>query len=56
MCIGNRFANLSTKVEVMKFIRAYKFNTNLTEKDMKMKMALTGKMSVKHTVSIEKRN
>lgn len=55
MCIGNRFANLSSKIEVMKFIKAFKFTTNLKEKDMKMKMALTGKMTEKHMVSIQKR-
>lgn len=56
MCIGNRYAMMSTKIEVMRFIEAYKFATNLQEKDLKMKLAFTGKLSEKHMVSIEKRN
>lgn len=56
MCIGNRYAMLSAKIEVMRFIKAYKFSTLIREKDVKMKLAFTGKLSRKHMVSIEKRN
>lgn len=56
MCIGKVFAMLSAKIELMRFIKAYKFNTTLKEKEIKMKLAFTGKMSEKHRVSIERRN
>lgn len=56
MCIGKVYAMLSAKIEVLRFIRAYKFNTSIKEKEVKMKLAFTGKMSIKHMVSIEKRN
>lgn len=56
MCIGNRFAMLSAKIEVMRFVKAYRFSTTMKEKDMKMKLSFTGKLSKKHLVSIEKRS
>jgi hypothetical protein len=56
MCIGKTFAMLSAKIETMRFIKAFKFNTKIKEEDIKMKLAFTGKMSIKHLVSIEKRN
>jgi hypothetical protein len=55
MCIGKIYAMLSAKIEVLRFIQAYKFNTSIKEKEIKMKLAFTGKMSIKHMVSIEKR-
>ena len=55
MCIGKVFAMLSAKIEVLRFIRGYKFNTTIKEEQIKMKLAFTGKMSIKHMASIEKR-
>jgi cytochrome P450 len=54
-CIGIKYAMISSKIELMRFLQAYKFSTNFKEKDLKMKLAFTGKLSVKHLVSIEKR-
>lgn len=54
-CIGNRYAMLSAKIEVLRFIKAYKFTTSMKEKDIKMTISFTGKLSKKHMVSIEKR-
>lgn len=56
MCIGARYAMISAKIEVMRFIKAYKFTTNMKESEIKMKLAFTGKMSTKHLVTIHKRN
>lgn len=39
MCIGNRYAMISAKIETMRFIKAYKFTTKLEQKDLKMKLA-----------------
>lgn len=54
-CIGNRYAMLSAKIEVMRFVKAFKFSTTMKATDLKMKLAFTGKLSRKHMVSIEKR-
>lgn len=56
MCIGNRYAMLSAKIETMRMIKAFRFSTKLKESELKMKLAFTGKMSTKHLVTIEKRN
>lgn len=54
-CIGNRYAMVASKIFVAKLLKAYKFTTKLTEKDMKMKLTFTGKLASKYLVSIEKR-
>lgn len=46
---------IASKVFVMKLLRAFRFNTKLKERDMKMKLAFTGKLSAEYLVSIEKR-
>lgn len=46
---------LAAKVFVAKIIKEFKFTTKLTERDMKMKLAFTGKLASKYSVSIEKR-
>lgn len=56
MCIGNRYAMISAKIELMAFLKAYKFSTKLKESELKMKLAFTGKLSTKHLVTIEKRS
>lgn len=56
MCIGNRYAMMSAKIETMRFIKAYKFSTKMEEKDIKMKLGFTGKLSGKHLVTIQKRS
>lgn len=56
MCIGNRYAMFSAKIEVMRFVQAYRFSTSMKESELKMKLAFTGKLSKKHMVSIEKRH
>ncbi|CRK94442.1 CLUMA_CG007949, isoform A [Clunio marinus] len=55
MCIGNRYAMLTVKIEIMRLIKAYRFSTSIKEEEMKMKLSFTGKMSKKHMVTIEER-
>ena len=47
---------IAAKVFVAKIVKEFKFNTKLTEKDMKMKLAFTGKLASEYLVSIEKRS
>lgn len=47
---------IAAKVFVVKLIKEFKFSTKLTEKDMKMKLAFTGRLASKYLVSIEKRS
>lgn len=46
---------IAAKTFLVKLLKAYKFTTKLTEKDMKLKLTFTGKLSSKYLVSIEKR-
>lgn len=51
-----RYTMIAAKVFVAKLIKEFKFFTKLTEKDMKMKLAFTGKLASKYLVSIKKRS
>lgn len=54
-CIGVKYAMFSAKVELIMFIKKFKFLTKLTHSDTRMKIVFTGKMISKHMVSIQKR-
>lgn len=54
-CIGNRYTIIASKVFIMELLKAYKFTTKLQQKDMKMKLAFTGKLASEYSVSITKR-
>lgn len=54
-CIGFRYAWLSAKSMLVTLLRSYKFSTKMTMKDMKFKIAFTGKLILEHTMTIEKR-
>lgn len=55
-CIGQRYSMIASKVFIVEMLRAFKFNTKLTDKDMKMRLAFTGKLASEHLVTIEERN
>lgn len=46
---------IAAKVFMAELLKAYRFTTNLTEQDMKMKVSFTGKLAGKYLVSITKR-
>lgn len=55
-CIGNRFATIATKVNLVKYIQNYQFFTELKEKELKYKLMFSSKLAQDHIVTIKKRN
>jgi hypothetical protein len=56
MCIGQKYAVLSGKIELMKLLKAFKFHTKFTMADLKMNHMIGLKFLNPPTVWIEKRN
>lgn len=54
-CIGHRYATISTKVMLIKFLQHYEFSSSLKEKDLKYKLTFSSKLAQDHKISIKKR-
>ncbi|CAG9797348.1 unnamed protein product [Chironomus riparius] len=54
-CIGNRFAMIAAKTEIIRLLHAYKFSTKIKDTDIKQGLSLTSRLSVDYLMSIEKR-
>lgn len=46
---------MAAKIETLRFIHAYKFNTKFKSSDIKQGISLTAKLNVDYLMSIEKR-
>lgn len=55
MCVGQKYALISGKAELMKLLKAYKFRTKLTMADLKMNHMISVRFLNPPMVSIEKR-